>query len=515
MKKLKYHCLTIFIIINIVKMECFLCSGRSIDVCHCCSIWKVPFGDRIPHDIIQKYRGPRHEKIIGAINENSKINFFVCPDCKLVIKSDNIDTEFKNVCDRCSTGSDKSCPKCMTSLMKPNSGIFATCGECNTTICWICAETIHSKREAHDKHSQRRYNNYINNCILIANRIINIDYVDCHLWTRELLLLAIRNNALGQIHLDKIFSSEIYKNLCHVIVSEGELGLHRVNRTLFTETEYHKICIAAVERDYKNLKYIQNSKYNKKNKCFDYYYDKEKYFKLCKLAVNRSGHAIQFVIFDGLDNTDKYMKLCEIAILKNPDAFIHVKFFSIRSGNYKSCLSEQQYKRICLIAVGNQGLVLNHVIKEYLNDDSYRYVCIQAIQNTYHALQYVKIKDSEIYDIALKIDGAALKYINIQTPEMCLNAVKSNGLALEFSLHKNEEICSAAVQNNPNALKFVKNQTEEICLAAVQKNGMTLNFVKNKTKKICYAAVRNNSNAINYVPFVYKLHCHFVAKIDK
>jgi hypothetical protein len=83
-------------------------------------------------------------------------------------------------------------------------------------------------------------------------------------------------------------------------------------------------------------------------------------------------------------------------------------------------------------------------IQTFSKSDGFQKVCLEAVKQNGHALQYVKK----------------------QTPELCLEAVKQNGFALQYVKEQTPEICLEAVRQNERALYYVKEQTPEIIKAA-------------------------------------------------
>ena len=87
----------------------------------------------------------------------------------------------------------------------------------------------------------------------------------------------------------------------------------------------------------------------------------------------------------------------------------------------------------------------------------------------------------------------------IQTPGICLAAVQQNGHALEYVRTQTLALCLAAVQQDGHALEYVKTQTPAICLAAVQQDGWALRCVQVQTPEVCLAAVQQDGGALAYV----------------
>lgn len=458
-----------------------------------------------------KYTGPRHELMIKSMAENPKVNFFVCSNCKLVVKNDkDIITGYRNVCMTCSPDTHKECPECKSLIMIiSESNIMITCPKCKNNICLICSDVVRkSKTMIHtDGHLRNISKNireldYKSCCILIKNHILLSD-VPGEYRTRELIMLAIKHNREGSCDMLEEcpdYADEMYEEICLQVVRNKKEGLGRI-RYPDRLGDYYRICMCAIENDVNNIKYVN---------CKFVFEKTNKYYELCLNAVSQSGLILEYVNRQYIRNAENYFDICLEAIKKNAIALKYV----VPTTEFMY-LSESNYVELCEKSVENMGITIKYVDRRHLKNDNYRKICIKAIENTYNALKYIQIKDSLIYETALKKDALALKYIDIQTPEMCLHAVRMNGLSLKFSIHKNEEICIAAIENDPNALEFCVNQSDEMCKMAVRREGSTLRFVKNKKDCICYDAVRNNPNALEYVPIFYKLKCYMIVRNTK
>ncbi|KTD60911.1 hypothetical protein Lsan_1916 [Legionella santicrucis] len=194
-------------------------------------------------------------------------------------------------------------------------------------------------------------------------------------------------------------------------------------------------------------------------------------------------------------------------------------------------LSAEDYVKICLAVVQNNGSALQYVRSDGLSKDDYAKICLAAVQNDSWALEYVKSDRlsredyAKICLAAVQNENWAIGYINVDGlnnddyGKICLVAVQNEGLTLPLQyvnsnvLGKKDyaKICLAAVQNKGEALQDVKSDDlnkvdyAKICLAAVQNKGEALQDVKsddlNKEDyaKICLAAVQNNSRALQYI----------------
>lgn len=87
----------------------------------------------------------------------------------------------------------------------------------------------------------------------------------------------------------------------------------------------------------------------------------------------------------------------------------------------------------------------------------------------------------------------------LQTEELCLEAVQQSGYALQYVHEQTEEICIAACTQSGWALQFVDEQTPAICMAAVAEDGLVIQFVKEQTEEICLAAIAQTSNAAYWI----------------
>lgn len=152
--------------------------------------------------------------------------------------------------------------------------------------------------------------------------------------------------------------------------------------------------------------------------------------RICRMAVNQNGLALQYV------KIPQERNICMSAIFQNGLAIQFVKI--------------EKDRNLCLEAVKRNGLALQYVLDQDLN------ICIYAVKQNGLALQYVANQDQDICTYAVKQNGLALQYVLNQDRDICIEAVKQNGLALQYVLNQDICLCSAAVKQNIEAINFVK-----------------------------------------------------------
>jgi hypothetical protein len=132
------------------------------------------------------------------------------------------------------------------------------------------------------------------------------------------------------------------------------------------------------------------------------------------------------------------------------------------------------------------------------------YLCLLAIEQNPHAIQFAKFFLYEHIIKVCKANGLCLKYFKYQIEDACIEAVKQNGLALAIIRNQTEEHCLLACKQNGFALQFVKNQTPDICMAAVSQNPNALKYVKEQNAKLCWTAYHIDKKSLEYFKPVYK-----------
>lgn len=113
-------------------------------------------------------------------------------------------------------------------------------------------------------------------------------------------------------------------------------------------------------------------------------------------------------------------RIAHINLIK--DNSFHIKDMDIEDLDYD----------MCMIAVKNDGMVIQCVPECYIDED----MCIAAIEQHPYALKHIPPK--------------------YQTEDMCLAAVMEDGLTLQFVARKyqTETVKSSAIGNNPDAVKY-------------------------------------------------------------
>jgi len=161
---------------------------------------------------------------------------------------------------------------------------------------------------------------------------------------------------------------------------------------------------------------------------------------------------------------------------------------------------------ICLIAVNENGLLLNYIFESKRTP----LVCFTAVNQNGKSIQYVpkQFLSEELYCTAVKSNAFSIQFVpkDLQTEELYLIAVNKSGLSLEY-IHESKRtklVCCTAVKQNGQSIKYVPTdlQIEELCLIAVNQHGLNLNLIDEtkRTPLVCRTAVNNHAPSIEYVP---------------
>ena len=160
--------------------------------------------------------------------------------------------------------------------------------------------------------------------------------------------------------------------------------------------------------------------------------------------------------------------------------------YSSLGDNDKALEYKNQAISIYEALVQEDSDVIKNIPDEFITAE----ICLTAVNNSYHYLEYVPEE--------------------LKTPELCLTAVRINALALEYVPEelKTEEICLMAVQDNSYTFRYMpkKFMTQELCLSGVKRNGFALENIPEefKTHLICLEAVKEHGGALQYVPDNFK-----------
>lgn len=326
-----------------------------------------------------------------------------------------------------------------------------------------------------------------------------LKYVPDRLKTPEFCLTAVKFHGSALEHVpDKIKSPELClaaieqsgsalefvpekiktAKFCLAAIQESPSALEYVPDTLKTT----ELCLAAIsdaghwdnERVFGHIPaYLKTPEFfiaavKQNGSVLKFISDEFKTADLCKLAVQQSGHALQYVP----------------TALRKPELIIE----AVQEDPSTLSLIREEHKtfELCLAAVEMKGAAL-----EYVPDTLKTYeLCLAAVQQSGYALEYVPEK--------------------LRTPELCLEAIRADspsfGSALEHvpSKYKTSKLCLKAVQQCGWNLQYVpdKFKAPQLCLAAVQQKGCSLQYVPDKfrTAELCLAAVIENEHAIEHVP---------------
>ena len=213
--------------------------------------------------------------------------------------------------------------------------------------------------------------------------------------------------------------------------------------------------------------------------------------------------------------------------------------FVIRNPEILKNISKPSFD-ICMAALMQNGMVLDHVPVSYFTSEEYYRMCLAAVQQNLESIKFIHREHLTWYSwnliimTAVKKDGLALRWIKEQNPEICLEAVKQNHKALVYvdkamcnavSPFCYELLQKAAVEKSsikesgaefflPPPIKQKKQkkqkeniidakidllnaerQTEELCFKAVQQDGLQIQYSWKQTRKLCFTAVMQNPDA--------------------
>ena len=319
------------------------------------------------------------------------------------------------------------------------------------------------------------------------------------------------------------------ENICKLAVQQNGIALR------YVQNKTHDICSLAIKQNVTAIQYLNRLADDVNiDKLYilacqtDGYYalynmiKTEKTEKLCKLAVQQNGMAIQFVDKKYVTN-----ELCILAVKQNGMALQYI---------------ENQTHEICDLAIKQNVMALQFVSKltdginmeelyklacringvdaltciKHINGLQTVELCTLAVEQNYKAFYYVnsEYRTEYICKIAVKNDAKALEYVKNQTQDICLMAVQKNGAVLEFvkKEYKTTEICTAAIKQNYKALKYIENQTNELYILAVKQYWRALKYVKNQTTELCILAILQNENALQYVQNQTEYLCKLAVK---
>jgi hypothetical protein len=196
--------------------------------------------------------------------------------------------------------------------------------------------------------------------------------------------------------------------------------------------------------------------------------------------------------------------------LINPLLLDNLYVVLINKNNY-NYINSDTYYYICFNAINLNPFLLKYVSYYKLNNiNNYYNICYNAIKKNGLMLDYVKNifnynKYLKLCLLAVKNIGLSIRSIinKFKTYKICLSAVTNDGLALIYIKNQNYNLCYKSVLQNGLTLEYIniKFHTYEIYNNAVCNNGLALKFVKNQTYELCYNAIitYNNNNTL-YIP---------------
>lgn len=216
--------------------------------------------------------------------------------------------------------------------------------------------------------------------------------------------------------------------------------------------------------------------------------------EICLEAVNRDWRELQYV-------QNQTPEICLAAIRKHSRAFVYVKnptyemFLAATDPrpDLDTLLSmDRQTPEFQLEVVSKMGWVLQYIKTQTPE------LCMAAVKNHWYNLKYAKQQTPEMCMIAINQDAEAIRYVEDRTYDLLSAALRKNGYVLQYIREQTPELCMIAVCNHPIALEFVENQTPEICMTAVQHFGSSLKYVRIKTPELIRAAILQDPLATNY-----------------
>ena len=177
---------------------------------------------------------------------------------------------------------------------------------------------------------------------------------------------------------------------------------------------------------------------------------------------------------------------------------------------------EAERMKVALAAVRKNGLLLQFVSGETLQEENYREVVLAAVRNNGWALLYAPysfLRDRVVVLAAVGTAGPVLQFVSklLQNDrEVVWAAVGNKGLVLQGvdeSFRKDKDVVLAAVRNDGLALQFVPEDTfpiesyYEMVWEAVRNNGRALQHASNSLQNdmgVVVAAVRSNGRALQF-----------------
>ena len=383
-------------------------------------------------------------------------------------------------------------------------------------------------------------------CLMLATKFGKLSGIKKQ--TYKICLAAVKADGLSLRYID--LDKDHYYDLCLAAVHQNGLALQYVDQRYIDN--YYDICVAAVNQTGDALQYVgsqwQQSLGTQSNGSCDVIIPDnitaKMYIKLCSDAVANISSSIRYIdvlhltrnVEEQTDINNAYFDLCIQAV--SDDGVNLQNVFVPQNVVTSQLLTPELYKKICLAAVRENGLVLSLV------HDKTPDICLAAVRQQAMAIKFIpKESDNQLFNrsasmylLAVEQNGLLLQYVEIPTSgctelyeEICIAAVKQNGSALMYvfpqyleSVSVYTKICLIAVRQNGFALQYVDTKYVDtkvdtkyvdnyitICKTAVTQNGLSLPYVKlseidanheiDLYHDICISAVTQNGLSIQYV----------------
>ena len=305
--------------------------------------------------------------------------------------------------------------------------------------------------------------------------------------TLSLCMTAVRHNGLALEHITKSTSSRftfvmtpyLYNAICLAAVRENGMSIEYVIGFELSQEQYHTLCLEAVKSIPESIQLIESE---------IEHMTPEMRNDIYLAAVTRSGVLLSYV-------KKQSEKICLIAVRENGMSLEHV---ILPSGeltldnmidNMTDNMTSEIYYKICMAAVYQYGEAIQYVKIEYLTPEKYLNICLVAVSSNGRSLKRVDyvFLESQKQDNTLPPDW----YYTL-----CLSAVKNDSTSIEY-------VDISRIEKDLTVEQYLT-----ICMEAVEKDGMTLRYVDLRYVDLrcsisyydlCIAAVKNEGYALQYV----------------
>lgn len=231
-----------------------------------------------------------------------------------------------------------------------------------------------------------------------------------------------------------------------------------------------------------------------------------------------------------LNFIDQSSDLIQIAINSSPDAILWINdefkteslwyqildIFPIAIKHIKSTWSnDHQVSKMYEYALLRDGMCLRYagVLKVVSN---YKRLCLIAVGQNINALQYIKNKEIrfEMFRKFVSICPSCIQYIknsdifDFQGDDKIINSFRENalqkdGLCMEYipSSQQTHQMHKIATMQNPLAIKFCHDPDDNIIKYVLEKNPQLLEHIHNQTISICKYAVSLDPTAVKWINY--------------